>query len=97
MAAVDTTAATPYLPEGLRGKYLLQEPAFVHSQGVSADIEWIPNYEKYTRRVKARSGLPGAPRKVPNGWPEFLDSLLAWTTDSFSDQEPIYTLTEDQK
>lgn len=98
MAAVESTLAIPYLHAGLRGKYLLQEPTFTINQGTSADIEWMPNYEKYMKRTQARSGLAGLATRVPNDWPQFLDSPLAWTSDSFPKQEEIvFSLTENQK
>lgn len=98
MAAVESTLAIPYLHAGLRGKYLLQEPTFTISQGTSADIEWMPNYEKYMKRTQARSELAGLATRVPKDWPQFLDSPLAWTSDSFPKQEEIvFSLTENQK
>ncbi|KPM45634.1 hypothetical protein AK830_g919 [Neonectria ditissima] len=98
MTAIAPTSARPYLPNGLRGKYLLQEPNFVHCQGTSADIDWVPNYEKYVKRTEARSGLPNVLKKVPNGWPEALDSPLVWTSDTFDKKDDmIFVLDEQQK
>lgn len=98
MAAVESTLAIPYLHAGLRGKYLLQEPTFTINQGSSADIDWMPNYEKYMKRTQARSELTGLATRVPKDWPQFLDSPLAWTSDSFPKQEEIvFSLTENQK
>ncbi|KAK7402615.1 hypothetical protein QQX98_011627 [Neonectria punicea] len=98
MTAIAPTSARPYLPSGLRGKYLLQEPSFVHDKGASADIDWMPNYEKYVKRTEARSGLPNVQKAVPSDWPEALDSPLAWTSDTFDNKEDmIFTLNEQQK
>ncbi|KAH6971664.1 hypothetical protein BKA56DRAFT_594770 [Ilyonectria sp. MPI-CAGE-AT-0026] len=98
MAAVESTLVIPYLHAGLRGKYLLQEPTFTINQGSSADIDWMPNYEKYMKRTQARSELTGLATRVPKDWPQFLDSPLAWTSDSFPKQEEIvFSLTDNQK
>lgn len=90
--------AEPYLPGGLRGKYLQHERPLLQHPGASADIDWMPNFEKYTQRVQARALLRGLPSAVPESWPRHLESPLSWTPSTVpAESEYIYELNESQK
>jgi hypothetical protein len=88
----------PYLPGGLRGKYLQHERPLLQHPGASADIDWMPNFEKYAKRVQARASLTGLPSAVPEGWPQHLESPLSWTPSTVPPKSDyIYELNESQK
>ncbi|KAK7915281.1 hypothetical protein PG985_012984 [Apiospora marii] len=97
MATSEVIPPPPYLPSGLRHKYLIHGQALTPNRGASADIDWEPNYEKYQKRVAARASLKGLPTQVPEGWPNTLRSPLAWTSDTHSESDYVYQLTTGHK
>jgi hypothetical protein len=98
MAATGTPEALPYLPQGLRDKYLLGEVVNQGNTGSSADIDWEPNLDQYLRRARARAILPGLERDVPPGWPKSLTSPLVWSgTELTDDVDVILYLNEQQR
>ena len=53
---------------------------------VRPDIEWLPSYDTYERRVERLAALkPGRPNKVPEGWPTTIDAARDWTGSEFAD------------
>lgn len=91
--------AVPYYSQGLREKYRIGEAQLLLSQSTQAfpDISWMPDLEKYLARSSATIRAGVLEKEVPQGWPNFLDSPLAWTGNDFENEDAyIHHLTDEE-
>lgn len=86
-----------YLPPGLRGKYMLNEPLLDHTPP-TANIGHQPDFNEYRIRSERRQTTEALTRELPAGWPSCVKSGLAWSSDTFlSSDEYVYRLSNDEK
>lgn len=64
---------------------------------VQPDIQYHPDYTKYTARTERRIATETLPKTLPQGFPEHLDSPLVWEgTEVEKRDDWIYQLNDAQ-
>lgn len=64
---------------------------------IQPDIQYHPDYDKYTDRSRRRKATESLPRRVPEGFPEQLSSPLVWEGKDVEQREDwIFRLNDDQ-
>ena len=86
-----------FWPPTLRAKYQLDDLSAAKRPlaGIlSADIGWTPEFARFNERSTERLARENITTKLPKGWPQTLQSPLAWSTNSFPvESEYTYVLS----
>lgn len=68
-----------------------------HTGRSSATINWTPDVELFNERLE-RAGSPSTDAELPEGWPEYLDSPLAWYGEDLTEESAfVYNLSDAEK
>ena len=61
------------------------------------DIDYAPNFDKYTARTRRRAETENLQKSLPSGFPQHLESKLVWDgTDIASKYNWIYELSSEE-
>jgi hypothetical protein len=99
MSIEPVTAVVDYYTPSLRRKYGLNSDRITDQSTVqrSADIDWVPDWDKYVQRVRSRPESTGSEDNVPEGWPSRIHHPLAWSGKELHEGDYIFQIETKHK